>query len=221
VQDVVTSYNAAISLMDTATDAQNGGILAGDNKITSLRNQIRSMFTSQVAGLSSTAYDSVQQVGIGTAATVAGGQATPNISVDTVKLTAALIADPAKVKQLFIAQDLPGTTSSNDDGMDGIFTQMGHLLSDKTYTTSTGTTAYGALYSGGDGNSGIFPQYQTTAAARIKALDDSITAAQDRMTQKQATLQQQFTAMDQLIGQYQSQGSAITGLINQLNANKG
>jgi flagellar hook-associated protein 2 len=223
IQDVVAKYNTAISYIDQQTDAKNKMPLATETRLKDLRTQIRGLFTSQVGALSSTSYDSLQQVGISTGAVgSSAGNATPQLQLDTSKLTAALAADPSTVEKLFIGQDLTGglNNTSGDDNMEGTFTKIFHTLSDQTYTDSLGNTGYGALYAGtGDTDKGLFASYQASAQKRIDALNDSIKRAQDRLDLKQKTLRQQFLAMDQMVGQYQSQGNALNGLISQLNAN--
>ncbi len=225
VKDVITKYNSAISFIDQQTNAQNKMPLAGQTGLKNLRNQIRSMFTAQVGSLASTGLDSLQQVGITTGAVgSSAGTATPQLQLDSTKLTAALASNPATIKKLFVARDLGGAQNgtSADDGFNGTFTQLQNLLSDQTYTDSFGATAYGALYSGtDDSNRGLFSAYQTSAQKRIDTLNKSITDAQARLATKQANLRAQYLAMDQLVGQYQSQSTALSGLISQLSANSG
>jgi len=223
VKDVVAKYNTAITFIDQQTNAQNKMPLAGENALKNLRNQIRSLFTAQVSGLAGNNYDSLQQVGITTGAVgSSAGTASPTLVFDSTKLTTALATDPTTVRKLFIGRDLGGAQNNTaaDDQMNGAFTQLQNLLSDQTYTDSSGNTAYGALYSGtSDSNRGLFAAYKTSADKRIADLNKSITRMQDRLTSKQASLRAQFLAMDKLVGQYQSQGNALTGLINQLSAN--
>lgn len=220
VQTVIDKYNAAISYIDQQTDSKNKMPLATETRLKSLRTQIRGLFTTQVGALSGTSYDSLQQVGISTGAIgSSGGNATPQLQLDASKLTAALAADPTTVKKLFIGQDLTGAlnNTAGDDNLEGTFTQLLHTLDDETYTDPSGNSGYGALYAGTDEtNQGLFASYKTSSQKRIDALNDSIKKAQARLDQKQATLRQQFLAMDQLVGQYQSQGNALNGLISQL-----
>jgi flagellar hook-associated protein 2 len=219
IKDVIDAYNTAITFIDQQIDAKNNGVLAGENGLKNLRNQIRSAFAQAVGGLSGTAYDSLQQVGITTGAPQTGGSVTVStqLQFDTEKFKTAMETSPDIVKKLFIAQDLVAG-SPNDDNMDGIFTQLQNMLSDKIYKDANGNDAYGALYNGGEGNSGLFASYQSSVTTRLKNLDESINRAQDRLANKEALLRKQFTAMDQLIGKYQAQGAAVTNLINQLSA---
>jgi len=225
VKSVVASYNTAIAYIDKQTNAQNGGILAGQTNIISLRNQIRNIFTAQIGALAGTSYDSLQTVGISTGAIgSSAGTATAQLTFDSTKLTAALAANLAGVKKLFIAQDLGGAlnNTSQDNGYNGAFTQLKNVLSDQTYIDSNGNTAYGALFAGtSDSNRGLFSAYQNSANAQITQMNKTIADMQDRLATKQTALRNQFLAMDQLVGQYQSQGNALTGLMNQLNKSNG
>lgn len=223
IKDVIDKYNAAITYIDQQTDAKNNGILAGESRLKNLRTQIRGLFTSQVSALSSTGYDSLQQVGISTGAIGStAGNATPQLQFDAAKFTEAMAKDPDSVRKLFIGQDLGGTlaNTATDDNMEGSFTKIFHLLADKTYTDANGNSAYGALYSGtNDNDKGLFAAYQASSQKRIKDLNDSIQKAEDRLTTREASLRKQYLAMDTLVGQYQSQASALNGLISQLGAN--
>lgn len=220
VQTVVNNYNTAITYIDQQTNAQNNMPLAGDSSIIDLRNQIRSLFTTEVGALANTPYDSLQMVGISTGAVGStAGTATPQLTFDATQLTAALAANATTVKQLFIAQDL-GTGTAQDNGFDGVFTQLDHLMTDQPYTDASGNTAYGALYAGTDStNAGLFAAFQNSSANQITQMNQDISDMQDRLNTKETDLRNQFLAMDQLVGQYKSQGDALTSLVNQMNSN--
>jgi flagellar hook-associated protein 2 len=227
VQDVITKYNTVVSLIDQQTSAGNdttaAGTLAGDSRLRDLRNSLRSIFTAQVGALAGTKYDSLPLIGISTGAVGTGtaSKGSPQLQFDATKFDAAMAADPNAIRKLLIGQDLSGTlnNTSNDDNMQGILTQINHLISDKTFTDGAG--GYGALYSGtNDSNKGLFASYQASAKKKIDALNESITRGQDRLDKKEQRLRQQYQAMDELVGQYNQQGSALSGLINSLNASK-
>lgn len=196
--------------------------------------------------LANTAFESLQMVGISSSAKAIGSTSTTETTdentteeastedssstsssstsssadgklyLDKNALRAALSADPAKLKRLFIAQDLPVGASGVDDGLDGTFTKLQRFLTDKTYTDGSGRTGFGALYNLGDSGRGLFATYQDSAGKRIKAIETSIERANDRLAIKEKTLRQQFLAMDRMVGQYQRQGTALAGLSAQL-----
>lgn len=223
IKDVIDKYNTAIGYIDDQTNAKNNGVLAKEVRLKSFRSDLRGLLTSQIAALSGTAYDSLQQIGITTGAIGSGIStgASPKLQLDESKLDAALAADAASVKKLFIGQDLTGDQNGGvgDDNMEGTFTKVFHLLADQTYTDGSG--GYGALYNGGsDSQKGLFAAYQASAQKRIDDLNKSIQRAQDRLDLKEKTLRQQYQAMDKLVGQYQTQGNALNGLISSMSANK-
>ncbi len=223
VKDVIDKYNAAITFIDQQTDAKAGGALAGQSRLIALRGQIRGLFTSQVSGLAGTAYDSLQQVGISTGAVSGTASASAKLQLDEAKLEAAILADPAAIEKLFVGQNLGGALDGtiHDDQMDGTLTRLMQALSDTTYTTSTGASSFGALYDGGtDDTKGLFAAYQLTTNKRISSIDKSITRAEERLELRERALRQQFLAMDKLIGELQSQGNALNGLIQMLNASQ-
>jgi flagellar hook-associated protein 2 len=218
VKDVITKYNAAMTAMDQQTDTKNGGLLGSESRIKSFRNSLRSLFTSAVSGVSG-AYDSLQQVGITTGAVGTGvsTSGSPQLQLDESKLTAALAADPTMVRKLFIGQDLTNALDGGaaDDNMEGALTRVSHLLADQIYTDGAG--GYGALYAGTTENDkGLFASFQASQQKLIDSLNQTIQKTQDRLAQKEERLRKQYAAMDQLVGQYQQQGTALNGLISQL-----
>lgn len=227
----------------TGATASNGP-LAGDTQLKSFRNQLRSLFTQSVGGdLANTAFESLQMIGISsspkalgsvdssestdTEATEGDTEATTTSStttatttangklyLDKAALRAALAVDPEKLKRLFIARDLAPGASGTDDGLEGTFTKLQKLLTDKTYVNGDGRTGFGALYSLNNGSKGLFGAYQDSSGKRIKSIEESIERANSRLVIKEKTLRQQFLAMDRMVGQYQQQGSALANLRN-------
>jgi flagellar hook-associated protein 2 len=226
----------------TGATASNGP-LAGDTQLKNFRNQLRSLFTQSVGGdLANTAFESLQMIGISsspkalgsadasestdeegeegdtetttpsttTTATTANGK----LYLDKAALRAALAVDPEKLKRLFIARDLAPGAAGIDDGLDGTFTKLQKLLSDKTYVDGNGRTGFGALYNLNNGSKGLFGAYQDSSGKRIKSIEESIERANNRLVIKEKTLRQQFLAMDRMVGQYQQQGSALANLRN-------
>jgi len=220
VSSVVSAYNALISAIDGQTDStSDSALLKGNNGLRDFRNSLRKLFASTVSGLTNTKYTSLQDMGITTGAVGTGvaSKGSPQLQFDSAKMIAAMNADPLTVKNLFIGRNLTGTQNGalGDDNMEGALTKIQHLLADQKYTDSGG--GYGALFAGtGETNQGIFASYQTSAAKRIKDMNDSISRAQDRLSLKQIRLQQQYQHMDTLIGQYQQQGSAVSSMIKSL-----
>ncbi len=197
----VSDINQVISYIDEQTDAENDGPLTGEQVFIRLRQQLRQLVTTNVPALSGTAVDSMPIVGISTGAvTGSASSASSTFVFDEAKFATALANDPEAVRNLFKA-----TTA--DDGYDGIFTQLKTVVEGATGTVAT------------TGFDGVFAAYNTSADARIESINDSVTRAEDRLELKEARIRQQFTAMETLIGRYQQQGAALSGLQNQLSNN--
>ncbi len=223
VKDFIDKYNKLITYIDQQTNAEQKGGLVGESSLLRFRNQLRQMVTDRVSALSATGYDSLPIVGISTgnvSGTSAGVKST--LEFNESKFDAALAANPDAIRQLFIGQDLVGASdgSSSDDNMVGILTQIENLITDRTIDYGGGPI-YGALYSGGsDSGSGLFPSYQSMIQRRIQSINKSIERGEERLERKEKLLRQQFQMMESLISQFQSQGTALAGLQQQLAANK-
>ena len=226
VNDFITKYNAVIDYIDQQTDSEAGGKLAGENQLNRLRQQLRTLVSTGVAGLSGTAYPNLMSVGVSTGAiTGTAGAVTAKLQFNAATFDAAMADNPDAVRQLFTAKDLIGTDDGNagDEDMNGILTQIESLLSSdiRERFTGSGVFVYGALYTGGDNDNGIFAAFQKSADRRIKGLNEAIDRGEERLLRREKLLRQQFTAMESVIAQFQNQGNALTGLSQQLNANGG
>lgn len=208
ISDLVTKLNAALTYIDQQTkssekEADRGG-LAGETSLTRFRSQLRAMFTTEATGLSGMEFSSLPMAGLSTGAvtgTASTSGATPTFAFDKAKFEAALAKNFDQVRGLFI-----GKTAT--EGYDGILTQVESLIQGALSTQAV------------DGNDGLFAAVSTSQQNRIESLNKAIERGEDRLATKETMLRKQFTQMESLIAQYQSQGSAITGLQNQITANQ-
>jgi flagellar hook-associated protein 2 len=188
INDFVKTYNEIISTIDSITNAKTGG-LPNDSSLRTFRSQLRSLTTSSNGD--ATTYKTLQSLGITTgsigAVTTASNGVSPVLQVDAAKLTAALSTNAADVKTLF-------------SGTNGIFTNLKKVV-DQTLVTGTDTTGKGLFQSTTD-------SYQS----QITRLNKQIADGNARLVKKEAAYRRQFTASDQLISQYQSQGTAIANI---------
>ncbi|MDH4378890.1 MAG: flagellar filament capping protein FliD [Vampirovibrionales bacterium] len=192
--NMVSQINSLFSLIDTQTDPQGTGSLKGESSVVRLRSDIRSTLSSGVSGL--TLYDSLASVGISTGAVGASATATRDFIIDTSKLEAAIKNNPAEVENLF-------------RGPDGILGKVQTMLEGATKDDTDPS------------NDGLFITGTNTVTKKIKDLNERIAATQLRVDSKRARLQAQFSAMEKIYAQSQSQQSSISNLMNQLNANSG
>ena len=190
INDFVKTYNDIVSTIDAQTNPKTGG-LPNDSSLRSFRAQLRSLVSS--ANNDATAYKSLQSIGVTTGATgantVGATGASPALQVDATKLTEAINTNAADVKTLF-------------SGTNGIFTQLKKIV-DQTLLTGTDKTGKGLFQSSTD-------SFQT----QITRLNKQIADGNARLTKKEAQYRRQFTASDQLISQYQSQGKSLSSLSN-------
>jgi flagellar hook-associated protein 2 len=97
------------------------------------------------------------------------------------------------------------------------------------YSGSGGET-FELTYSGGlagtlsdtlrtfEGTGGLIAGARSSVTSRIKNYQDRIDAFDHRLSSREATLRQQFTAMERMLSSFQAQGSWMTSQINSLNA---
>ena len=102
LKDLVTSYNAVADSIDSYSTNQPGsktrGVLATDSTVSGLLSQVRSLiFTS--TGATGT-YTNLSAIGVNSGALGSVVGSTSRLSLDTVKLNAALDANPSAVADL-------------------------------------------------------------------------------------------------------------------------
>jgi flagellar hook-associated protein 2 len=187
----VSNLNNVISNIDTQTDPRSG-ILKGESSLVNFRNQLRIKASDQISG--TTNYSNLASVGISTG-TVNGAisTGTPVFQYDSARFSAALAADPTGVKNLFT-------------GTNGIITQLNTIVKNAQSVDPTSL--------------GLFKSSANSAEARIKQINDSIQNGQDRISQKEILLRNQYTAMETNIARFQSQGQSISALSSSLSANR-
>ncbi|MEB3206645.1 MAG: flagellar filament capping protein FliD [Vampirovibrionales bacterium] len=190
----VDDFNKVISFIDQQTDAETG-VIRNRSTLVNLRNQLRSLVSKSVSGLSE--YNSLPLVGISTGAPneSTSGSASTTLQFTETTFDKALANNREEVEQLF-------------KGSGGIFTQLKSLVDAALFDDPT------------DVKDGIFAASASSITAKQKNLDDSIKRTEARLTAKEAQLRSQFAMMDKLTSQYQSQGTAISGLAAQLRANR-
>jgi flagellar hook-associated protein 2 len=199
IRDFVTAYNDVVQAITdkvteksvqnpTTDDDRAKGMLFGDTTLTSLLDNLRSAFQQPVGGLASgqnlAAYAGLSTGAVG--GTYSADVAAGKLTFDESKLDALLANGTGALKQLFSANG-----ATND--VDGVMQRV----SDITWgaTKFQGTLAYAI-------------DIQTQG---VKDLADSIAAMQDRLDARQATLKQQFTAMETALSQLRSMQSSLGG----------
>ncbi|MGI9538626.1 MAG: flagellar filament capping protein FliD [Miltoncostaeaceae bacterium] len=117
VQEFVDAFNSLISNINATTsyDAESGdrGALQGDQTITAIKFQARSIIGNVVGGLAGTQYDSLAQIGI-------TSNRDGTLTLDSTVLKDAIADDADAVRDVFGFDDASGTI----DGTDGIARQL-------------------------------------------------------------------------------------------------
>lgn len=168
-KDVVDAYNAALDLLrsTTAVTATSSGALGGDLALTNLQSQLRGAMVQVTGGVSSLP---LEALGISTGkasgtTTYSASAVQGKLSLDTTVLTAALTADPAKVRETLTAA--PGV-------LKGLVDTLG------SYTSATGSLTERISLVG---------QVVTDIGRRMDAFDERLTARQNVLKTQFATLE--------------------------------
>ena len=183
VSDIVDAYNELITNVDEAVARE--GQLSDQSTLRFIRNQIRSLMTSSLAGVS--VFKNLDAIGITTEAASGTNISTANVNTlyfDKDKFLKAFDADLDAVKGLLV-----GT-----DANLGIFTRVENIVE----SALTGATGY-------------FQSADRSYMNEISKLNEKIRKAQNDVEVYKARLEAKFSAMDQLIANIQNQYSSFLG----------
>lgn len=165
------------------------GILFGDNVLSGLYDEIRSAINE--LGMSN--------IGITTA--FSDGKTT--LVVDETKLKETLNNDPEKVTEVFTK------SRSNGSSSDGFMTKLKNITD--TYTKTTGTK--GILIDLAGSTKSPLSLLSNTYKSKIDKMDETISRWQDKLSDKIDYYNRQFTRLEQMISQMNSQSSSLMGLM--------
>lgn len=179
----VNAYNDFVNTGHAAagwggTKATNA-TLAADSSVRTALHRIGSLMSSAVPGTSG-AYRTMANVGI-------TGRRDGTLAFDATKLEAALAADPASVRKLFVTDAATGATG---------------LMSTFMSTVDSLIVGEGAP----------IQARLTSLGTRSKRLADQKTKMEARLTDYETQLKKQFTQMDQLVGKYQAMQGSVTSI---------
>jgi len=202
VEAFVSAYNATIETVNTklteqkvknaTTQSDMGkGILRGDSQLQSLLSQLR----SNVTKLDSTpgVLDSFSELGIGVAKATESGTTTADgklgkITLDATKLTAALSADPAAVRNALGGSGVDGLSQGLDKVLDPI----------------------------GKAATGYIARSKDSADEQIKRITTRVEDFDRRLTKIEERYRKQFASLETALNSSQSQQSWLSGQINSL-----
>lgn len=185
LQTFVDAFNKVITDTDTGTDAENGGVFAGESSLINIRNNLRSQVTSMVEGEGS--YKSLADIGITTGAIGTSVDADTNqLIIDKDKFIAAFEADPSAVKALLVGDNTSGSEK------DGVMQVVKNTLKPALSTTG-----------------GYFNTRSDSLTAEITRMSEKISKKEDYVTSYQEKLTKQFQYMDQVISNLNNQFSMM------------
>jgi len=195
VQEFVNAFNNVIEGIDFRTryddETEERGILLGDGTLLNLRSAMFSNIRKENDGFTG-AVDSLSQVGINVGS---GGK----LEFDAEQFREAYAADPQAVEDLFSRQTLDTIDDNDPNTIDEpFFTELSVLGQIEEFAESYVTSIGGVLQNRSD-----------SLDAQIKLQEDRIESIQKGLDNKRLILQRQFLAMEQAIGAFQSQGSAL------------
>lgn len=206
INEFVDAYNNVLTRLgryDTYDQETNkAGVLFGDSTIANIRQSLLSAIQAPAKNVT-TQFQYLFQVGV----KIGSGA---KLEFDRDKFREAFAADPTAVENVFAARVLepketeteisPGIFVRNTESRDtfsslGIAERIGVLAGDFTGTVD-----------------GLLTRKSRTLDDQVKLQNDRITAMDVRLAARRATLQRQFTAMEQAIASLQTQSTALASL---------
>lgn len=171
------------------------GILFGDSNFSSLYSKLLTAITP--GGM-----DRKEMEAIGLTTTYSDG--ITSLSLDESKLRSALDGNPDRVKEVFSKSKEYGATT------DGMTARLKTVLN---MYASTSIANPGILVSHAGTTKKSVTLLNNTLQKKINNLDDQIDRWQDKMSDKIDYYTKQFTALEQLMQQMNSQSSTLAGLM--------
>jgi flagellar hook-associated protein 2 len=193
VQTFVTAYNDVIKtatgeltekkVINPTNDADRlKGALFGDSRLQGIVDQLRDAFIGPVSGLAGS-QSIASFAGLSTGA-FGSGDTTGQLTLDTTKLKAALQGGTGPLKALFASN---GATSDSDGLM--------QRISDISWNSVVST--------------GVVANAISNTQTSSKDLQTQIDEMTDTLTQREATLKAQFTAMESALSNLKSMQSQL------------
>lgn len=197
ITDFISAFNKVIENIDFRTrynsETEEKGALLGDGTMLNLRNSMYSVLRRPNMGFTDS-YNTLSEVGIRVGT---GGK----LEFDSEKFRDAYAQDPGAVEALFTQRELAPKDDDPNSIEDPGFAQLSVLGQLEEFADSYVTKIGGVLQSRTD-----------SLASQIKLQEGRIASIQQSLNSKREILQRQFLAMEQAIGQFQSQGSSLAQL---------
>ncbi|NLM16858.1 MAG: flagellar filament capping protein FliD [Candidatus Riflebacteria bacterium] len=193
------------SELETYEKAYKKGLLAGDNSLMAIRNQMRTIM-SRIMPDAEAKIRSLEDIGISTGVTGANYKETLVGTlkiVDENKLNDALANHSDEVAALF-------NSDGSKTGVKGIGTELRDFLREQTKT--------GGLFTGRIGRADL--KTDSSMDRQIALLNKRIAEQEARLYSERNSLIQRFSALEQTLNSYQSQANYISGQLASLMSGK-
>lgn len=174
------------------------GLLFMDSDMRSLADSLRFVIPSNLRS-------ALSEIGISTSTEHSENG---KLTIDESKLKAALESDPEKVRELFTA-----SAQTEEDGTvtkGGLMTHMKSIFDQ--YAGTTGSTK-GILIERAGSEHSVTSVMDNALLDQMNEIDDKINRLLDQLTTEQDRYISQFTRLEQLISQMNSQSSWLTSMI--------
>ena len=198
VQEFISAFNKVIEGIDFQTrydeETETKGTLLGDSTMLNLRNSMFSVLRRENEGFEDT-FQTLNEVGI----TVGSGS---KLELDSDKFREAYSQDPAAVEALFAQRTLEDNDDGDPNTEDEIsYSELSVLGQFEEFADSYVSTI-----------GGVLQNRRNALDTQIQLQEDRIVSIQESLERKRAVLQQQFLAMEQAIGSFQTQGASLSQL---------
>lgn len=199
INSFITSFNGAITIIQQQSvynaATKTAGVLSGDSSIRNLQAAMQSILGNQVSGVNGP-YTLASQIGIKT-------KQDGTLELDAAKLSTALGTNFNGVVDLFTRNSGTSGLPDNQYGLAEQFNQKLNLIT-KPFISDN--------YSG----NGIIASRINTLKSQMTGIDNQVAHMETIVAQKEANLNQQFTAMEKLVSSIQTQGSQLTSFLNSM-----
>ncbi|MEX0876818.1 MAG: flagellar filament capping protein FliD [Phycisphaerales bacterium] len=198
IQEFIDGFNSVVEAIDFRTrydqETEERGVLLGDGTLLNLRNGMFATIRKPNQGFTDSV-DTLTAVGI-----TVGSES--KLEFDKEKFREAYASDPDAVEALFTRRELEATDDDDPNTIDEpVFTQLGVLGQIEEFADNYVTTVGGVLQS-----------RKNALGTQIELQESRIESIRRSLDNKREVLQRQFLAMEQAIGAFQSQGSALAQL---------
>lgn len=183
IQDVVDSYNSLMENVDKAIE--KGGTLSTESSLKMIRNQLRSLMTSSIAG--SSVFKNLDAIGIGVAAATGTNISTSNESIVAMKFDADKFAKAFNSDQSALKSLLVGT---GENFGKGVFDKLEEIVEKSL-------------------EGGYFSSAEKSYTEQIRKVGEKITKANKSVETYKSQLEAKFKTMDMLISKMNQQYSSF------------